>query len=72
MPFQGACQFVQCRAGGHYVINDDDAAAAEVSVAGKGVANVLVPLFPWQAGLGRCVVWTGAGIQQKRNAEFFG
>jgi len=69
MYFQGASQFVEGGAGGHYVIHHQYVEPAQIPLAGKGAADVLLPGFPGQAGLRRRFPHTKASVKGQRNTQ---
>lgn len=58
-------QFIQGGAAGHDIIHDGDPFSGKIPVAGKGIANILRTVFPWQLGLRGCAAdaCTGGGQQ---------
>ncbi len=63
MLLQCFSQFIQCRAGGHHIIHNDDALVRKINPAFEGMANVLAPRLPRQAGLRR-------GIDGKQQPQY--
>ena len=58
-------QFIQCRAGGHHIIHNDDVLARKINPAFEGMANVLAPRLPRQAGLRRGIDGSQASVQHQ-------